>query len=105
VATPESVCLLGVDGVSSFGRDLLVIQNGVRPHRVARVRMSAGFDAVEQLEVLDVGNPAFDEPTLGVVIDGWFHFIANSQWSKINAKGEMAPIDQFRDTTVLKIKL
>lgn len=105
VPTPESVCLLGVDGVSSYGRDLLVIQNGVRPHRVARVRMSAGFDAVEQLEVLEVGNPVFDEPTLGVVIDGWFHFIANSQWSKINAKGEMAPVDQFRDTTVLKIKL
>ncbi len=105
VSTPDSVCLLGIDGLTMSGRDLIVIQNGIRPHRVARIRMSDGFKAVEKLDVLEVGNPVFDEPTLGVVIDGWFHYIANSQWSKINAKGEMEPADQFKDTIILKLKL
>lgn len=105
VGTPDSVCLLGIDGLTMAGRDLIVIQNGIRPHRVARVRMTDGFKAVERLEVLEVGNPVFDEPTLGVVIDGWFHYIANSQWSKINAKGEMEPAETFKDTIVLKLKL
>lgn len=105
VAAPDSVCLLGIDGLSMSGRDLIVIQNGIRPHRVVRVRMTEGFKAVERLDVLEVGNPVFDEPTLGVVIDGWLHYIANSQWSKINAKGEMEPAEKFKDTIVLKLKL
>ena len=105
VATPESVCLLGIDGMTVSGRDLIIIQNGIQPHRVARVRMTDGLKAAERLDVLEVGNPLFDEPTLGVVIDGWFHYIANSQWSKINAKGEMEPAEKFRDTVVLKVKL
>lgn len=105
VATPDSVCLLGIDGVSLNGGDLVVVQNGIRPHRVARVRMRDGLRSVEGLDVLDAADPSYDEPTLGVVVNGWFHFIANSQWSKINGKGEMEPVDAFSDTLVRKLKL
>lgn len=101
---PENTCLLGIDGLTRHGNDLLVVQNGIRPHRIARVRLNAGLTAVEGLDVLEVSNPRFDEPTLGVVADGWFHYIANSQWSKIGENGALAPLDQFRETVVLKLR-
>ncbi|MCC6745723.1 MAG: hypothetical protein IT175_17820 [Acidobacteria bacterium] len=105
VPSPDSVCLPGIDGVTVSGNDLIVIQNGIQPHRVARVRMGKGFRTVEGLDVLDGANPVFDEPTLGVAVNGWFHFIANSQWSKIDGKGEIQSADAFRDTLVRKLKL
>ena len=47
----------------------------------------------------------FDEPTLGVVVDGAFYFSAGSQGQKfLNQKNPILPAD-MRDAVILKLPL
>ena len=82
VPAPPDTTLYGIDGLARAGEWLLAVQNGIRPHRVTALRLSAGGDAVVESRVLARSLPAFDEPTLGVVHDGRFVFVANAGWER-----------------------
>ena len=105
IAAPANTTLLGIDGIYRAGHDLIAVQNGITPNRVVRMTLSDDFSKVEKLDVLEANNPAFDEPTLGVVVDDRFYFIADSQWGAIDAKGQLAPPEKLRDPVILGIKL
>ncbi|MCA1642610.1 MAG: hypothetical protein LC785_11810 [Acidobacteria bacterium] len=64
---------------------------------------SAGWS--QTFETLEANNPAFDEPTLGVLARDQFYFVANSQWGAIDEKGRLAPDEKLREPVVLKLKL
>jgi hypothetical protein len=97
--------LLGIDGLYSYKGSLLAIQNGVNPSRLIRLSLSGDLKRVERLEILEVNNSLFDEPTLGVLVRDTFYFIANSQWGAIDSKGQLAAPDKLKEPVVLKIKL
>lgn len=84
---PETASLVGVDGGTRFGNDLIVIQNGIQPARVLRVRMSTDWKAIESVEVLLRGGK-LDEPTNGVVSGDRYVFVARSQWSDFDGDGK-----------------
>ena len=105
VAAPENTTLLGIDGIYRVGSDLIAVQNGIKPNRVVRLKLCSDWLVVEKLEVIEANNPAFDEPTLGVVDGDQFYFIANSQWGAISEKGQLAPAEKLRDPIILRIKL
>jgi sugar lactone lactonase YvrE len=105
IAAPKNATLLGIDGIYRAGHDVIVVQNGITPNRVVRMKLSPDYSKVEKLEVLEANSPVFDEPTLGVVVGDRFYFIANSQWGAIDAKGQLAPPEKLRDPVVLSIKL
>ena len=105
IPAPENVTLLGMDGIYRVGNDIIAVQNGITPNRVVRLKMSDDFRRVEKLEILEVNNPVFDEPTLGVVVGDRFYFIADSQWGAIDDKGALAPEDKLRDPIILRLKL
>jgi sugar lactone lactonase YvrE len=105
LAHADEVTLLGVDGLDLHGGDLIVIQNGINPHRVVRLTLSEGADRVTRAEILEMNNPLFDEPTLGVVAGGWFHYVANSQWGRFNKDGTLFPMDKLAEPVILKMKL
>ncbi|HEY7696821.1 MAG TPA: hypothetical protein VIE88_00320, partial [Vicinamibacteria bacterium] len=73
---PKDAVVTGIDGLVWADGSLVGIQNGVRPHRVARHRLDPSFERVEEVTVLEKGNPHFDEPTLGVRVGSDFYFVA-----------------------------
>jgi hypothetical protein len=97
--------LVGIDGLYYHRGSLIGIQNGTNPHRVVRLSLSRRFDRIERLDVMEANNVMFDEPTLGVVANGWLYYIADSQWGKIDGSGKFKTPELLRDVAVLKIKL
>ncbi len=97
--------LLGIDGLYFHKGSLIGVQNGVTPQRVIRVTLSKDLSRVEGLQVLEANNPVFLEPTLGVLVKGSFYFIANSQWSLVDANAKLASEDKLRNPVVLKLDL
>lgn len=105
VAVPADLGLNGIDGLALFEKSLLAIQNGVIPHRVVRLDLAADGVTIAKSRILEMNHPDFDEPTLGVVADGWLYFSAGSQGQKfLNQKKPITP-EEMREAVILKIPL
>lgn len=102
---PGKVTLVGIDGLYFYNGDLIGVQNGVNPQRVVRFHLADDLRTVRDFKILCANNPRFDEPTLGVVFNNHFLFLANSQWGKISDDGKLAPDEQLLDPVILKLKL
>jgi hypothetical protein len=105
LTSAPGVTLVGIDGLYYYGGNLICIQNGTRPHRVARLILSNDATRVERLEVIEANNPLFDEPTLGVIVKDDFYYIANSQWGAVDKTGKLAPEDKLREPVIMKTSL
>jgi sugar lactone lactonase YvrE len=91
LSAPEGSILNGIDGLVCAQGSLVGIQNGVRPHKVLRLRLSPKRDRIEQVDLLERANPHFDEPTLATLVNGDVYYVANSQYGKVNADGTLKP--------------
>jgi hypothetical protein len=99
-----SASLKGIDGLYFYKDHLLAIQNGVSPARVTEYFLDKGLTSVTSLKIIDRAHPAFNEPTLGVLVDSTLYYIGNSQWSGY-VKGVQKPFDQLQDIVILKSSL
>lgn len=97
--------LLGIDGLYCYKNDLIAIQNGVKPQRILRIVPDKARTMLYDYQVLEANNPKFDEPTLGVIVENEFYFIANSQWRRFNEDGTIFPDAELDYPLVLKIDL
>ena len=70
VAAPAGTFVGGVDGLYSAGNELLAIQNGLRPHRVLRIRIAARQPQVAGIEVLASNLPELAEMTTAALAMG-----------------------------------
>jgi sugar lactone lactonase YvrE len=104
VAVPAGVELIGIDGLASREDELFVVQNLVRPHRVARLKLDPSGTRVLSGEILDAADPEFSEPTLDVIADNALYVVAKSQWGLFDEKGGVAA-EKLQEPTVLKIRL
>ena len=102
---PESAVVAGIDGLRFYNGDLLAIQNGIRPHRVVRLSLSPDGAALRGATVLEMNNPLFNEPTLGVVVKQDFFYVANSQWGSFDKGGVLWPIERLREPVILRLPL
>lgn len=93
----------GIDGLYRHGDWLIAIQNGVRPHRVVALRPDPSGSAVQEYRVLAAALPEFDEPTLGVIVDGRLSFVANSHWPRFDPEGGLP--DGLSGPVVLSVAL
>jgi streptogramin lyase len=87
---PLGSTALGIDGLIRDGDSLLAIQNGVYPLRITRFRLSPGGAALASAEILERAVPDWDEPTLGVIVDGTLWYVAASQWPRYSEDGKPA---------------
>lgn len=101
---PADATLVGIDGLTMAGDDLIAIQNGVRPHRVLRLAVDIPAKTVRKATILQMNHVNFDEPTLGVVVGQEFFYVANSQWGHFN-KGQLDSLDKLAAPVILKLKL
>jgi hypothetical protein len=97
--------MLGIDGLYFHRGRLVAVQNGVNPNRVVRFFLSKDLSRVERSETVAANHPAFDEPTLGVIVKDEFYFVANSQWGTIDEQGRLAPPEKLKEPVVMKLRL
>ena len=97
--------LSGIDGLYYYRHSLIAIQNRVKPYRVIRLHLSKTTEVIERVEVLETGHPLTTEPTLGVVVDGQFFYIANSQWDAFDNSGKSVPNYPAQKPTILRLPL
>jgi sugar lactone lactonase YvrE len=101
----ENTTLYGIDGLTCYDGDLIAIQNGVQPNRVLRIELEPGGRAIEHVTLIEANHPTFGEPTLGTIQDGWFYYIANSQWGQLGENGEIKDPASLEEPVILKTRL
>ncbi|MCF7689441.1 MAG: hypothetical protein K9M98_09270 [Cephaloticoccus sp.] len=79
LATPTGNTLIGIDGLTRSGTQLIAVQNGVNPVRILAFDLDAK-DELAAVHELAAALPVIADPTLGCVHDGRFHFIADAGW-------------------------
>ncbi len=104
--TKLNTTLSGIDGLYCYGNDLIAIQNNVGPQsRVMRFELNKEMNSVVRSTILESGNPLFNVPTTGVIINDEFYFIANSQLRSFNAEGMIFTEDKLQPIIILKLPL
>jgi sugar lactone lactonase YvrE len=103
MTVPADISDYGIDGLYRHGNRLIVIQNGIQPHRVAALTLSEDGLAIEAAEILAMNLPQFDEPTLGTVVGDEFYFVANSHWNRFDQDNNLP--EGLSGPIVLKIRL
>jgi sugar lactone lactonase YvrE len=101
---PANVALGGIDGLVFARGSLVGIQNGFRPHKVVRLKLDAEQSRIVEATVLERSNPEFDEPTLGVIADDAFYYVASSQYSKVRGDGSL-DLQHLKPPVVLRMPL
>lgn len=89
---PAGTTVLGIDGLRRHGNRLIAIQNGVAPPRIQSFELAADGRSLVAAKTLERNLPEWDEPTLGVVVDGALFYVANSHWPSFPGD-ESAPTD------------
>lgn len=84
---PAEGNLLGITSLNRYGDDLIAVQNGLKPNRILRLRMSADWSRVERVETLLRSPRLLSQPSQGTVAGDEFIFAANSQWGHLDARG------------------
>ena len=105
LGSPQSMTLLGVDGLYLHRGALIGVQNGVIPARVARFCLDSTGRSVRRLEMLDRNPTVADEPTLGTVVGDSLFYIATSEWEKYDDSGKRIEGTRLRPVTVLGLSL
>lgn len=105
LAHPETLCLLGIDGLYWYHRSLIAVQNGTEPNRLIHLYLNQNLTSIEKMEVLEVNSQLMTEPTLGVLVKDLFYFIGNSQWGSFDQEGKMYPLEKLQEPVILKAKL
>jgi sugar lactone lactonase YvrE len=99
----DGVSDYGIDGLYRRGDELIAIQNGIRPHRVVALKLSQNGLAITESRILASNLEQFDEPTLGVIHDDDFYFVANSHWNRFDQENKLP--DGLSGPIVLKVSL
>jgi sugar lactone lactonase YvrE len=102
--TPENLLVSGIDGLVLAGDSLVAIQNGLRPHRVVRLRLDPSRLRITDGTVLERAHPRFDEPTLGVLVGDDLYYVANSQYRHFRA-GDPPDLARLEEPLVLRLAL
>ena len=103
VTAAGSVSLFGIDGLYRYGDELIAIQNGIRPNRVAAFTLGADGTSITGSRIIARNLPEFDEPTLGTIVGDDFLFVANSHWNRFDRDANLP--DDLSGPIVLRINL
>ena len=103
VGAETTVNLFGIDGLYRYGNELIAIQNGIQPNRVAAFTLAEDGLSVTSARVLARNLPEFDEPTLGVIAGVEFLFVANSHWNRFDRAGNLP--EGLEGPSILRLSL
>lgn len=84
---PAKLVLGGIDGVYWYDNTLVVIENGMSPHRVMRLTLDKTGRKIVKAIPLEAARPELTLPTYGTIDGDGLYFIANSQKNAYGAYG------------------
>lgn len=101
----EKLVLGGIDGLYYYDGCLVVVENGMVPQRVMRLKLSEDGRGVVAAMPLDVAQPAFTTPTLGAIAGNDLYFIANSQKGLYDKLGVLKNPGALQPTRIYRSNL
>ena len=76
----EPILLDGVDGLWLHGSELIVMQNGINPHRLVALQLGSSIASITGHRIIERANPAWTEPLGGFVLGGRLTYVGTGQW-------------------------
>jgi hypothetical protein len=95
--------LQGIDGLYLAHGRLVAVQNGTVPVRIAAFTL-AGLEHLRSMTLLERGTPQLD-PTHGLVLGGFFYYLANSGWDALDEHGAVKPGVQPSGARLMRVAL
>ena len=80
LSVPTNFNAGGIEGLFYWNKHLVVIQNGIRPQRIMRLKLEDDGITVKEVAPLAVARPEFDYPNFGSLVGDELVFLANSHW-------------------------
>ena len=102
---PANLVLGGIVGMHWFDGTLAIVENGMVPKRVMRLKLSADGRSIEGAMPLDAAQPAFAELGPGVVAGNKLYFFANRQDELYDSHGVLTQADKLEPTRVFASNL
>jgi sugar lactone lactonase YvrE len=99
---PEKLVLGGITGMYWYDGCLVVVEGGMVPQRVMRLKLSSDGRSVGTAMPLDVAQPEFLAPTFGTIVGDQLYFIANSQKMFYDQYGVLKDADKLQPTQVFR---
>jgi len=97
--------LSGIDGLYLAKGSILITQNGTTPERVIRLQLDSTLTQVVSEDVIERATATLGDPTHGVIVGGYFYYIANSGWSELDAHGDVNPGSKLTPAHIMRFAL
>lgn len=104
LGTDLPLILDGVDGMWRHNNELIVVQNGTSPMRIAAFELSEDGRRVIGHRILEQSNPEWTEPLSGSVDGDALIYIGNGQWDRY-VDGELAEGKEALPTQIRRLPL
>jgi sugar lactone lactonase YvrE len=104
IKTDLDISLKSIDGIYYHNNSLVVTQNLIVPMRVCQLILSGESNKIIEVNYLEKNNLRLNEPTLGVIKDNWFYYVANSLWRAYNRDGSV-DVTLLEEIQILKTEL
>jgi hypothetical protein len=99
------VALNGVDGLYFDQGRLILTQNGTYPECVNALQLDKSFTRVISAQIIEKGTATLGDPTHGVIVNGFFYYIANSGWSAIDEHGNLKAGGSLTPAKIMRFAL
>lgn len=103
IPVPKTLALGGIDGVTWYGGHLVVVQNGMQPNRVMRLKLTPDGRQVAGVHPLLANHPALTLPTMGTLDGDTYYFIANSQKANYDRFGLLRDKGKLESTRIYRL--
>ena len=105
ISMQGAFALSGIDGLYLDGHTLIATQNGTSPERVVEFKVDPSLSHIESESTIERATPALGDPTHGVVVDGYFFYLANSGWDALDDHGNRRPDAKASPPSIMRAKL
>ncbi|TMM50000.1 SMP-30/gluconolactonase/LRE family protein [Qipengyuania marisflavi] len=99
------IILDGIDGLWRHGSELIAMQNGTSPMRIAAFKLLTDGHRIVGHRILEQANPAWTEPLGGSVDSGELVYVANGQWDVFGDDGVVREGKQPKPTEIRVLPL
>lgn len=104
LASDLPLILDGVDGLWRYGNELIAVQNGTSPMRIAAFELSDDGLRVTGHRILEQANPEWTEPLSGSIDGDSLIYVGNGQWDRY-VQGESVPDKPALPTQIRRLPL
>ncbi len=105
LADAPGTTALGIDGIVLRGRDIIAVQNGMVPSRIAKFTLDSSGRRILRVVTIDRHGATADEPTIGTLLGDSFLYVANSQWEKYDTRGARNGVATLSPPIILRVPL